>query len=229
VNPREIQSHRKKIKRKKRASMYRFIRPNGRSAPLWIPNVITWILIYFNLIHTTTELQTANYMYDEKPTLFPFNSDQESKTISMTRTTTSTEKTKLASLGTAQGKSAKSKTRRVVVEGKPRGASKAAEGANKRNGETISTSSESRAHVNRKARVETRANVVNPHGKEKTPTDKDELMEENGCEAEAGMTVSLEDEAVNVNEKETTSSKKETDGIDVDLAEVVNVSSYLTH
>jgi hypothetical protein len=189
--------------------MYRFIRPNGRSAPLRIPNAILWILIYFNLIHTTTELQTANYMYDEQPTLFPFNSDQESKTISMTRTTTSTEKSKLASLGTAQGRSAKSKVRsakskvkKVVVEGKPRGASKAAEGANTRDGETISTSSESRAHVDRKARVETRANVVSPQGKEKT--------------------VTLEDEAVNVKEMETMPNRKETDGMDVDVAEADN-------
>jgi hypothetical protein len=144
----------------------------------------------------------------------------------MTRTTTSTGKTELVSLGTAQGKPAKAKTRKVVVEGKPRGAIKAAEGANKRDGETISTSSESRAHVNRKARVETRANVVSPQGKEKTPTDKDESMEESVREAEAGMTVSLEDEAVNVKEKETTSSKKKTDGTDVDVAEVDNEEDY---
>jgi hypothetical protein len=119
--------------------MYRFIRPNGRSAPLRIPNAILWILIYFNLIHTTTELQTADYMYDKQPTLFPFNSDQESKTISMTQTITSTGKSKLASLCTAQGRSTKSKVKMAVMEGKPRGASKAAEGANKRDGETIST------------------------------------------------------------------------------------------
>jgi hypothetical protein len=110
----------------------------------------------------------------------------------------------------------------VVVEGKPRGASKAAEGANKRDGETISTSSESRAHVNRKARVEIRANVVSPHGKEKTPTDKDEVMEKSGREAEAGMTVSLEDEAGNVKETETTPSKKKTDRMEVDVAETDN-------
>jgi hypothetical protein len=97
--------------------MYRFIRPNGRLAPLRLPNAILWILIYFNLIHTTTKLQTANYMYDKQPTLFPFNSDQDSKTISMTRTTSSTEKTKLASLGTALGRSAKSKVKKVVVDG----------------------------------------------------------------------------------------------------------------
>jgi hypothetical protein len=191
-------------------------------APLQIPSAILWILIYFNLIHTTTELQTADYMYDEQPTLFPFNSDQESKTISMTQTTSSTEKTKLASLSTALGRSPKIKVRKVVVEGEPRGASKAAEGANKRDGETISTSSESRAHVDRKARVDTRANVVSPQGKEKTPTDKDESMEESEREAEAGMTVSLEDEAGNVKETETTPSEKETDRMEVNAAEADN-------
>jgi hypothetical protein len=164
--------------------MYRFIRPNGRPAPLRIPNAITWILIYLNLIHTTTELQTANYMYGEQPTLFPFNSDQESKSLSMTRISTTADKTKFAVLGTAQGRSVKSKAKKVIVEGMSRakswGASKAAEGANKRDGETISTSSESRAHVNRKAKVETSANVVSPQGKEKTPTDEDKAMEESG-------------------------------------------------
>jgi hypothetical protein len=88
-----------KNRKEKRASMYRFIRPNGRSAPLGIPNAILWILIYFNLIYTTTELQTADYMYDEQPTLFPFNSDQELNTFSMARTTSSTEKPKSALLG----------------------------------------------------------------------------------------------------------------------------------
>jgi hypothetical protein len=191
--------------------MYQFIRPNGRSAPLRIPNAVLWIIIYLNLIHTTTEFQTAD-----------FNSDQESKTISMTRTTTSTEKSNLASLGTAPRRSAKSKVRKVVVDGAPRGASKAAEGANKRDGETICTSSESRAHVDRKARVDTRANVVSPQGKEKTPTDKDESMEESEQEAESGMTVILEDEAGNVKETETSPSKKETDRMDINAAEADN-------
>jgi hypothetical protein len=208
--------------------MYLFIRPNRRSAPLQIPNAVLWILIYFNLIHTTTEIQTADYMYDEQPTLFPFNSDQESKTISMTQTTSSTEKTKLATLGTAMGRSLKSKGRKVVVDGAPRGASKAAEGANKRNGETISTSSESRAHVDRKARVETRAgvdtraNVVSPQGKEKTPTDKDDSLEESEREEESGMAVNLEDEAGIVKETETSPSKKETDRMEVDAVEADN-------
>jgi hypothetical protein len=208
--------------------MYRFIRPNGRLAPLWIPNAILWILIYFNLIHTTTELQTADYMYNEQPTLFPFNSDQESKSVSMTRTTSSTEKPKLGSLGTAKGRPAKSKARKVVVDGAPRDASTTAEGANKRDGETISTSSESRAHVDRKARVETgvrvdtRANLVSPQGKEKTLTDKNGPMEESERDVESGMTVSLEDEAGIVKETETSPSKKETDRMEVDAVEEDN-------
>jgi hypothetical protein len=198
------------------------------------------------------ELQTANYMYDEQPTLFPFSSDQEPKTLSMTQASTSADKTKLASLGKALGKSAKGKAKKVIVEGiskaKSRGASKAAEGANKRDGETISTSSESRAHVNRKARVEKSANVVSPHGKEKTPTDEDKAIEESGREAETVATVSLEDEAVKVKEKETAVRKKEyneeknkdqengeekekeqekeTDGMDVNVAEVDNEEDY---
>jgi hypothetical protein len=110
----------------------------------------------------------------------------------------------------------------VVVDGAPRGASKAAERANKPDGETISTSLESRAHVDRKARVDTRANVVSPQGKEKTPTDKDESMEESERESESGMTVSLEDEAGNVKETETSPSKKETDRMEVNVAEADN-------
>jgi hypothetical protein len=147
--------------------MYRFICPNGSSAPLRIPNAILWILIYFNLIHTTTELQTADYMYDEQPTLFPFNSDQELNTFSMTRTTSSTDKPKLALLSKAKGKTANSTARKVTVVGAQWGARTASEGTNKRDGDTISTSSESRAHVDRKARVETgvSANLVSPQGK----------------------------------------------------------------
>jgi hypothetical protein len=80
--------------------------------------------------------------------------------------------------------------------------------------------------VNRKARVETRANVFSPHGKETTPTDKDKAMEESGREAEAGMAVSLEDEVGNVREKETAFSKKETDGMDVKVAKVDNEEDY---
>jgi hypothetical protein len=208
--------------------MYWFIRPNGRSATLRIPNAILWILIYFHLIHTTTELQTADYMYDKQPTLFPFNSDQESKTISMTRTTSSTEKPKLASLGTAKGRPAKSKTRKVMVVGAQWEERTATEGTNKRDGDTISTSSESRAHVDRKARVETgarldtRANLVSPQGKEKTLTDKDNLMEESERDIETGLTVSLEDEAGIVKETETSPSKKETDRMEVDTVEEDN-------
>jgi hypothetical protein len=208
--------------------MYQFIRPNGRLVPLRIPNTILWILIYFNLIHTTTELQTADYMYDKQPTLFPFNSDQESKTISMTRTKPSTEKSRLNSLGTAKGRSATSKTRKVIVDGAPQDASTAVEGANKRNGETISTSSESRAHVDRKARVETgvrldtRANLVSPQGKEKTLTNKDGLMEESERDIESGMTVSLEDKEGIVKETETSPSKKESNQMEVGTGEEDN-------
>jgi hypothetical protein len=146
----------------------------------------------------------------------------------MTRTTSSAEKTKLATLGTAMGRSLKSKGRKVVVDGALRGASEAAEGANKRSGETISTSSESRAHLDRKARVETRArvdtraNVVSPQGREKTPIDKDDSMEESEREGESGMTVSLEDEAGNVKETETSPSKKKTDRMEVKAAEADN-------
>jgi hypothetical protein len=51
-------------------------------------------------------------------------------------------------------------------------------------------------------------------------------MEESGREAEAGMTVSLEDEVGNVKEKETVVSKKETNGMDVNVAEVDNEEDY---
>jgi hypothetical protein len=167
-------------------------------------------------------------MYNKQPTLFPFNSDQELKTISMTRTTSSTEKPKLASLGTAKGKPAKSKTRKVTVDGVQRDASTAAEGANKRDGDTISTSSESRAHVDRKARVETgvrldtRANLVSPQGKKKPLTNKDDLKEESERDIDSGMTVSLEDEEGIVKETETAPSKKESDQMEVDSGEEDN-------
>jgi hypothetical protein len=98
-----------------------------------------------------------------------------------------------------------------MAKAKSRGATKAAEGANKRDGETISTSSESSAHVNRKARVETNENVVSPQGKEKTPTAEDEAMEESGKEAETGATVSLEDEVGKAKEMEIAARKKEND------------------
>jgi hypothetical protein len=99
------------------------------------------------------------------------------------------------------------------------------EGANKRDEETISTSSESRAHVDRKARVETgarldtRANLVSPQGKEKTLTDKDDLMEESERDIESGMTASLEVKEGIVKETKTSPSKKESDQMEVDTGE----------
>jgi hypothetical protein len=170
---------------------------------------------YLNLIHRTTELQTFSYMYDEQTTLFPFNSDEEITSLSMTRT--SKQSNNLMFLGKASGRKLScnkdSNRTTVVMEGmakaKSRVATKAMEGANKRDSETISTSLDSRAHVNRKARVETRANVVSPQGKEKTPTNEEEAMVESGKEEETGATVSLEDEAGKVKETEIEVRKKE--------------------
>jgi hypothetical protein len=140
----------------------------------------------------------------------------------MTRTTSSTENPKLALLGTAKGKPANSTTRKVTVVGAQWEARTATEGTNKRDGDTISTSSESRAHVDRKARVETgvsadtRANLVSPQGKEKTLTDKDDLMEENERELDSGMTISLEDEEGIVKETKNAPSNQESDQMEVD-------------
>jgi hypothetical protein len=63
---------------------------------------------------------------------------------------------------------------------------------------------------------------VSPQGKEKTPTDKDDSMEESERDVESGMTVSLEDEAGIVKETETSPSKKETDRMEVDAVEEDN-------
>jgi hypothetical protein len=148
--------------------MYRYFRPtilrynNKGTIPITL-----WIIIYLNLLYTTTELQQFSFMHPSD-FQFPFNSDKLSTMPKVPKTPMSGPTSKLTLLGSATGQKVTSQ-RTSRREQSENAKAKELERVNqKRTSDNISTGSGSQGHVPSRARTadsSSWSNVVSPNGK----------------------------------------------------------------
>jgi hypothetical protein len=150
--------------------MYRYFRPTSLSYNNkgTIP-ITLWIIIYLNLLYTTTELQQFSFMHpsDFK---FPFNSDKLSTMPKAPKTPMTGQSSKLTLLGSATGKTSTSqRASRKEQSDKAKAKANELERINqKRTSDNISTGSGSRGHATSRSRTAESgswSHVVSPNGK----------------------------------------------------------------